>query len=141
MSIRDVIKDHVRAKRLWVVKPMIDSDPTERTLLISPEIKEVLDGPWPSTSAERRCGELQADLETFVKGERISACLVGFQARDAYLGVSFHQVVHPVLSEEAGVAKLQYFLGGPDERSSECPADAHSRAELVRRVVVEGQTP
>src|ERR687883_1745863 len=27
--------------------------------------------------------------------------------RWAHLGVSFHQVVHPVLSEEAGVAKLQ----------------------------------
>jgi hypothetical protein len=40
------------------------------------------------------------------------------------LVVSFHQVVHPVLSEEAGVAKLQHLLGGPDERSSECPADA-----------------
>jgi hypothetical protein len=38
--------------------------------------------------------------------------------------VSFHQVVHPVLSEEVGVAKLQHFLGGPDERSSECPAHA-----------------
>jgi hypothetical protein len=31
------------------------------------------------------------------------------------LAVSFQQVVHPVLSEEAGVAKLQRFLGGPDE--------------------------
>jgi hypothetical protein len=40
------------------------------------------------------------------------------------LDVSFHQVVHPVLSEEVGVAKLQHFLGGPDERSSECPAHA-----------------
>src|SRR3954447_6308429 len=34
------------------------------------------------------------------------------------LVVSFQQVVHPVLSEEAGVAKLQHLLGGPDERSS-----------------------
>src|SRR5690349_7293473 len=40
------------------------------------------------------------------------------------LAVSFHQVVHPVLSEEAGVANLQHLLGGPDERSSECPAHA-----------------
>ena len=49
------------------------------------------------------------------------------EARDVLrtgLAVSFHQVVHPVLSEEAGVAKLQHLLGGPDERSSECPADA-----------------
>jgi hypothetical protein len=34
---------------------------------------------------------------------------------DGDLAVSFQQVVHPVLSEEAGVAKLQRFLGGPDE--------------------------
>src|SRR4051812_39261104 len=39
------------------------------------------------------------------------------------LVVSFHQVVPPVLSGEAGVAKRQHLLG-PDERSSECPADA-----------------
>jgi hypothetical protein len=32
------------------------------------------------------------------------------------LDVSFHQVVHPVPSEEAGVAGLQQFRGGPDER-------------------------
>ena len=41
------------------------------------------------------------------------------------LGVSFQQVVHPVPSEEAGVAKLQQGLGGgPDERAQECPSDA-----------------
>jgi hypothetical protein len=34
---------------------------------------------------------------------------------DHALVVSFHQVVHPVLSEEAEVATLQRFLGGPDE--------------------------
>jgi hypothetical protein len=32
-----------------------------------------------------------------------------------YLDVGFQQVVHPVLNEEAGVATLQRFLGGPDE--------------------------
>jgi hypothetical protein len=31
------------------------------------------------------------------------------------LGVSFQQVVHPVLREEAEVAKQQHSLGGPDE--------------------------
>lgn len=31
------------------------------------------------------------------------------------LAVSFHQVVHPVPREEAGVAKQQHPLGGPDE--------------------------
>ena len=31
------------------------------------------------------------------------------------LDVSFQQVVHPVLREEAGVAKQQHSLGGPDE--------------------------
>jgi O-phosphoseryl-tRNA(Cys) synthetase len=34
---------------------------------------------------------------------------------EAYLDVSFQQVVHPVLREEAGVAKQQHSLGGPDE--------------------------
>ena len=40
------------------------------------------------------------------------------------LAVSFQQVVHPVLGEEAGVVMLQRFVGGPDERAQECPSDA-----------------
>src|SRR5215213_6557387 len=57
------------------------------------------------------------------------------------LAVSFHQVVHPVLSEEAGVAKLQHLLGGPDERSSECPAHAAQSSRTGAAGGVEGQTP
>jgi hypothetical protein len=38
--------------------------------------------------------------------------------------VSFHQVVHPVLAAEAGVARLQQFSGGPGERPQERPARA-----------------
>src|SRR5215216_8111146 len=53
-----------------------------------------------------------------------SASVLTWREELGALAVSFHQVVHPVLSEEAGVAKLQHLLGGPDERSSECPAHA-----------------
>jgi hypothetical protein len=53
--------------------------------------------------------------------------------------VSFHQVVHPVLAEEAGVAVLQRFSGGPGERGQECPA--HAARERIVRQVASGQTP
>ena len=43
--------------------------------------------------------------------------------------MSFRQVVHPVWTEEAEVAKLQRPWRGPDEHSQECPFDAdRSRA-------------
>src|SRR4051812_20981282 len=57
------------------------------------------------------------------------------------LAVSFHQVVHPVRSGEAGVAKRQHLLGGPDERSSECPADAAQSSRPGAAGGGEGQTP
>ena len=47
----------------------------------------------------------------------------------------FIGVVHPVLTEEAGVARLQRFSGGPDERAQECPVHAaRSRADEPTRL-------
>ena len=52
----------------------------------------------------------------------------GFDALD----VSFQQVVHPVLTEEAEVAETSDSKGEPDERAQECPSDAtRSRANCT----------
>ena len=48
------------------------------------------------------------------------------------LDVSFQQVVHPVLTEEAEVAETSDSKGEPDERAQECPSDAtRSRANCT----------
>src|SRR5688572_898663 len=61
------------------------------------------------------------------------------QTRD--LDVSFQYVVHPAPTEEAGVAKLQCSKGDRMNVHKNARLTMHSRAELVRRVVAEGQTP
>src|SRR4051812_2199383 len=86
MSIRAIINDHL-GQRLWLLKPTIDSDPVVRPMFISQELRDVLKGPWPNAAAERRCSELKADLDTFVRGDRISVCLHAFEAGTLTSGV------------------------------------------------------
>jgi len=61
-------------------------------------------------------------------------------ARRLAPAVSFHEVVHPVLAEEAGVARLQRFSGGPGERGQECRLTPLDRERIVRQVE-SGRTP
>ena len=86
MSICAQIQRCVRLGELHQLFPRLDSDPVERRVFISTEIKGALDGPWPHEEAERRCGELQGDLEAFVKGDNIGMCLTAYQHRAAYMG-------------------------------------------------------
>jgi transposase InsO family protein len=54
--------------------------------------------------------------------------------------VNFHEIVHSVQAKETGVAKLQ---NSPENRldiHKNARLTPHSRAELVRRVLVEGQS-
>ena len=55
------------------------------------------------------------------------------------LDVGFQEVVHPVRTEEAEVAKLQRSTEGPDEHPQECPSDAE-RSRGDGAVVMEGGT-
>jgi hypothetical protein len=86
MSIHDAINCWIKQGRLFVLTRALPSDPVERTMLISPEIKELVDGPWQDTSMERRCGRLRADLEAFIGGDIIPVCLNPFEAKTAYFG-------------------------------------------------------
>jgi hypothetical protein len=86
MSIRDSIAELVQEKRLRELKPIMDSDPIRRTMIISTEIVDLLDGPWDSPQWEVRCGYLRATLEAFVKGQEIAICLNPFKAQKAYMG-------------------------------------------------------
>jgi hypothetical protein len=86
MSIRDEINERIAEGRLFNLEPALASDPVERTMLISAEINSHLIGPWPNIIAAKRFGKLRADLEAFVKGEKVAVCLDPYVARNAYMG-------------------------------------------------------
>lgn len=85
-SIGAAIKRHVRAGRLHALEMTDASDPVERILAYSDEIKVLLEGPWAPASCASRAGRLRADLEAFVRGDPVSVCLRPYQAGAAFLG-------------------------------------------------------
>jgi hypothetical protein len=86
MSIHDLIQQRLNENKLRYLRPILDSDPVERTLLVSIEIYSALEGPWQNIEMERRCFVLRADLESFVKGETIGMCLTAHAHKTAYMG-------------------------------------------------------
>lgn len=85
MSIRNSIKYWIDEGRLFELKPVLDSDAIERTLIVSKEIFDLLEGPWDDEPWARRCGRLRATLEAYVKGQRIGICLKPFKGMRAYM--------------------------------------------------------
>lgn len=85
MSIHDSICYWIAEKRLFELNPVFESDPIERTLIVSKEIYDLLEGPWLDDSWARRCRRLQATLEAYVKGQRIGICLKPYKAASAYM--------------------------------------------------------
>ena len=86
MSIRAAIQAHIAAGRLYQVLLAIPGDPFERTLVISDEINQLIEGPWDSCTMERRANRLRADLEAFVKGDVIGVSLTPYVHKTAYMG-------------------------------------------------------
>lgn len=89
MSINDLIEHWISEERLWRLEPTLESDPVDRCLLISSEIKQLIDGPWPDKEWEKRCNYLRAELESFVKGEEVRLCLEPYEADTAFMGRLF----------------------------------------------------
>lgn len=87
MSIRDEISARISEGRLFPVEPRMPDDPVARLLVVSEEINALLMGPWSGVVMERRCNELQADLEVFVKGQELGMCLTPHEAGNAYMGL------------------------------------------------------
>jgi hypothetical protein len=56
-------------------------------MLLSEEVKALLDGPWDNNDARYRAGRLRADLEDFIKGANLAVCLIPFAAKTAYMGI------------------------------------------------------
>jgi hypothetical protein len=86
MSIRDVINSRLAERALFLLEPVMPDDPVQRTMLISPEVRHLLSGPWGTDSDARRANRLRADLERFITGQLVGLCLTPYQARTAYMG-------------------------------------------------------
>lgn len=85
MSIRDLIRFWIDDGRLFELKPVLDSDPIQRTLIVSKEILSLLEGPWIDEAWAQRCGELRATLEAYIRGQRIGICLKPYKGASAYM--------------------------------------------------------
>jgi hypothetical protein len=85
MSIRDEINKRIAERRLLTLEPTIPGDPVERTMLVSSELRGLLDGPWDSEATERRAGRLRADLERFITGQQVAMCLSPSAGATAYM--------------------------------------------------------
>jgi hypothetical protein len=91
MSIKDWIDAMVQSERLRPLVPVLESDPVSREMYLSPEVFALIEGPWSSTDAEKRCNELRSDLDAFVAGQTRTICVKPFQARNEQLAI-----LHPV---------------------------------------------
>ena len=87
MSIDARIKQLLDDERLYLVQSVFDSDEAARTILISPEVHRLIEGPWPTPAWETRGNKLRADLESFASGAEISVCVTPFEAREEDLAL------------------------------------------------------
>jgi hypothetical protein len=87
MSIHDGINDRIGDQRICRLVPHNKKDPRQRTVLMSQEITEMVDGPWQDGLMGDRCARLRADLENFVTGARMTVCWEPFEAKkEAQIG-------------------------------------------------------
>lgn len=84
MSIREEWQKLVADGTLCRVEPF-PGDPDKRTVLISNEMKELLDGPWDGEQG-KRCALLAATLQRIVTGAKLVVELDPRKAREADMG-------------------------------------------------------
>ena len=87
MSIVDHVQAQVREERLFHIEPLDPSLAVKRVMVVSDEIRKLIDGPWSDTSLERRAYRLRADLEAFVKGDNLGISMTPYHHKAAYMGL------------------------------------------------------
>jgi len=85
MSIYDQIQRRLESGELRSITPLMNGT-ISRKLYLSRDLFSRIEGPWGDISVEKRFGRLRADLERFVTGGHIVACLVPYKAKTAYMG-------------------------------------------------------
>lgn len=74
MSIRDEIKHRISEGRLFLFQPKIPGGRVVRTIVMSTEINDLVNEPWPEGPEGVRRSFLRTDLEYFIGGGRINVC-------------------------------------------------------------------
>jgi hypothetical protein len=87
MSIGGWISHLIDEHRLYLIEAVFRGDNADRTLLISPEIHSLIEGPWPNEAWKARAAALRADLESFAAGGEISVCVEPRRAREEDLAL------------------------------------------------------
>lgn len=73
MSIRDEINNRISEKRLFVLPPLLSSDPVKRHMFVSKEVYTAVDpASWHRGDDTHRLGRLRADLDAFTTGQLIA---------------------------------------------------------------------
>jgi hypothetical protein len=86
MSIRKEWKRLVDVDHeLFRLDPLV-GDPAARTVLLSPEMRELLERPMKEGEEANRRSRLLATLQNIIAGRRLVVCLVPFDARKANIG-------------------------------------------------------
>jgi hypothetical protein len=84
MSIRDEINRCLSESSLFLHRLVVPTE-VKRTMFLSREIKELLEGPWEDRQIQYRSGPLRDDLDRFVAGRPIGVAPSPYQARTAYI--------------------------------------------------------
>jgi hypothetical protein len=86
MSIRNEWQRLVaESEQLFRLKPL-DGDPAARTVLLSKEMNDLIEGPWEEGEEANRLARLLATLQNIVAGRRLVVCLTPHEARRANIG-------------------------------------------------------
>lgn len=93
MSIRDQINARMGEGRLYCLEPLIPSDPSMRTLFVTPEIYDEVSPPWPANWAGKRHSRFRETLDAFTNGSWIAIAERPFD-KDA---AAFMARVHPII--------------------------------------------
>jgi hypothetical protein len=83
MSIRDIINDWCGQSELFLLTPVLDSDPIERVLFVSRDIYAAVTD--LGDGVDERMGRLRAHLEVFVRGDVITIAMDPYRAGRAYM--------------------------------------------------------
>ena len=86
MSISDDLQRALRKGDLVPLPMRLDSDPCIREMFLSKEVYALVLGPFLSSAHEVRANLLQADLESFVRGEEVSIGLTPHRHKFATFG-------------------------------------------------------
>lgn len=85
MSIRQRIEAAIAEGKLLVFEPEFESDELVRSLFLHPQLEADISERVQEWG--RRVGRLQADFESFVKGDHISLSMTPFEHKTAFMGL------------------------------------------------------